>query len=188
MTAPVNDFAQTLAWSKGRRSDDDCATIANMLDGTATVAKCTDRALDARGVDYVATLRRGARVLIDAKGRRRGAARFWRYGEPELALETDSVITDYQHEWRIGWTLDESKVTDLILYHFEDVDECYLIGFQHLRVALRRNYHLWTATYDWLYEDNRDPATGREWRSRAVFVPASIVIGAVAEVSSTRAA
>jgi len=85
---------------------------------------------------------------------------------------------------KIGWSLDESKQTDYILYRF-DPDDCrnaYLIAFQHLRAAFRKYYH------DWIdrYHEKPQATNGRsgEWQSLCVFVPVSIVRAAVHEQES----
>lgn len=174
------DFKEMLDFSIGQRSDTDAATIKKLLHGCETVEKNDVNGND-MGVDYIATLRRGTKVLIDAKTRQKGCERFW-IGEPELAIEIYSVIAGGKFNMpkdraKAGWTLDESKLTDMILYTFDpcDSETVYLLPFQSLRMATAKNYKRWMAIY------KVDIQTSGSWQSQAVFVPASVVIEAIKE-------
>lgn len=174
------DFKEMLNFSIGQRSDTDAATIKKLLHGCQTVEKNEVDGND-RGVDYIATLRRGTVVLIDAKTRQKGCGRFWS-GEPELAIEIYSVMPGGLFDTptdkaKAGWTLDESKLTHMILYTFDpsDSETTYLLPFQSLRIATARNREKWTARYKVGIQ------TSGSWQSKAVFVPASVVIEAIKE-------
>ena len=97
------NFDEQLAYSRGVREATDLQTIAALIPGCISVVK-TDIEQDRAGIDYVATLRKGARILIDAKTRKRGCSQHWRQG-PELALETWSVLPDDKNKGKVGWTL-----------------------------------------------------------------------------------
>jgi len=175
-------FEEMLAISKGSRKDTDAATIHSLLDGCIAV-RSADLELDLRGVDYIARLRGGAEVYIDAKTRQQGCRRHWS-GEPELAIELWSVKPTAATKGKPGWTLDEAKLTDLVLYtwHPSDCDEAYLLPFQNLRMAARRNIRAWMA------EHKTDVQSSGSWRSEAVFVPASKVVSAIQATFWGRAA
>ena len=130
---------------------------------------------DKNGIDYWATLRNGARVGIDHKLREKGAARYWRWGVPELAMEVWSVKPTPGRPGKTGWTLDESKNTDYVLYSFhdEDSDSAYLLPFQLLRLAFRLH------CADWLKEYHAKDQDSGGWKSQAIFVPAPVVLTAV---------
>lgn len=83
-----------------------------------------------------------------------------------------------------GWTLSEAKQTDLILFVFDrdDCETCYLVPFQHLRMAFRRYIGEWVLKYKRAKQNTRD-ARGRRWTSSCVFVPAPVVLDALTEVS-----
>lgn len=166
-------FSTMLAVSKGQRKHTDAATILAMLEGCIGV-RSADLALDIRGVDYIAKLRGGADVYIDAKTRQRGCSKYWGV-EPELAVELWSVRPSKTQLGKPGWTLDEAKLTDLVLYtwHTDDSERAYLLPFQCLRVAARRNIKRW------LCEFKSDVQDSGKWQSEAVFVPASEVIAAI---------
>jgi hypothetical protein len=166
-------FDERLMFSKGARQGSDLETIAAILDGCVSVSVASVE-MDKLGVDYIATLRKGAQVLIDAKTREKGCSRYWR-GQPELAIEIWSVMPGGKYGLtcgKTGWTLDEAKITDAILYTFDpsDSETVFLLPFQHLRLAARRNVNRWASRYKVDIQDNRS------WESQAVFVPASEVV------------
>ena len=172
----IYSFTERLQFSKGARQDTDAATILSLLDGCVSVESASV-ALDKQGVDYVATLRRGSEVFIDAKSRERGCSRFWN-GNPELAIERWSVMPGGKYSQaspKTGWTLDEAKKTDMILYTFDpsDCDIAFLFPFQSLRIAARRNITEWERRFKVDVQDSGS------WQSQAVFVPAPDVITAV---------
>jgi len=168
-------FRKKKAFSLADRQGFDINIIKHHFNGCVNVVK-TDLKMDRTGVDYIATLDKGAEIYIDAKARERGASRFWS-GEPELALEIWSVIPDGQQEGKQGWTLSESTLVDYILYTFDasDSEQYYILPFQLLRKAFIHRFWLWKQQYgSWTQNSVR-------WRSESMFVPASVVIQAVSE-------
>lgn len=166
----VYSFDTMLAYSRGVRERTDLDTIAALIDGCKDVAK-TDVATDRAGVDYVATLRGGAQVFIDAKARTPGCSRFWRY-VPELALEVWSVRPESHQPGKVGWTLSEASIVHYVLFTFDpsDTKEVFLYPFQLLRMAFRRNLKAWR---DKGYKT--DIQSSGAWRSECLFVPESVV-------------
>jgi len=151
----------------------------SMIDGAIAVRPST-REEERLGVDYVATLRGGAMVLIDEKRRDEGASKYWRHEQPEVALEIWSVVPDGDHKGTAGWTLSESKTTDMVLFTFApcDSDICYLLPFQHLRMAFRRKFTEWRGMFR-----VADQSTEGRYCSRCLFVPIDLVIEGIVEVS-----
>lgn len=175
------DFEERLMFSQGAKQNTDIETIKKLLDGCAEVVPAPIH-LDKIGVDYIAELRRGAKVFIDAKTRSSGCSRYWADKEPELAIEIWSCMPGGKFDTKperakTGWTLDEAKITDMILYTFDkkDCNTAFLLPFQPLRIAARRNVK------DWLGKYKRDIQTSNKWQSLAVFVPAREVIKAITE-------
>jgi hypothetical protein len=169
------DFRERLEWSKGNAGESDAETIRNLLVGCVGVEAAPEH-LDRIGIDFVATLRRGAKVNIDVKRREKGVSRFWKT-EPELTLEQWSVCPTETGSGSVGWTLDERKATDYVLYVF-DISDCevaYLIPFQLLRMAFRKNNAVWRQHFR-VGRCNTD----KRYETESVFVPASCVIEAVA--------
>ena len=177
------DFQERLAFSFGEQRDTDLATIQAMIDGCVSVTQA-DEKLDRSGVDYIARLRRGAELLIDAKTRDRGCSKWWVQGVPELALETWSARPGgkfgiARDRAKVGWTLCEAKNVDLILFKFhpDDSRKVYLACFQLLRMAFRRNLGKWSGQF------NTGVQSSSSWESECLFVPANVVYAAMLEAS-----
>jgi len=179
--AEVNDWADKLAFSKGFRELTDVETIEAMLPHCVEVMIVEDAESQRLGVDYIARLAGGATVNIDAKGRTKGAAKYWKDGKPELAIEVWSVVPENGKPGVPGWTFDTSKQTDLILYWFDDVADCYLVGFQSLRMAAVANYQDWHAKY--CEPPQRSLRGDATWKSQAMFIPADVVLDAISTTS-----
>ena len=174
-------FDEKLAFSRGLRESTDLKTIKAMIAGCARVVKA-DTTMDKTGIDYIATLRRGRDIYIDAKARESGCSKFWMNG-PELALETWSVIPRDGRIGKTGWTLDESKQTELVLFTFDPGDHksCYLVSFQLLRMAFRSCLPEWRTVYQ--KATQKTCGNGGGWHSACIFVPVQAVYKAINEVS-----
>jgi hypothetical protein len=173
------DFNERLAFSQGSRCASDIDTIKMLLDGCESVTENKTNGND-NGIDYVATLRKGALINIDAKTREKGCSRYWRNYVPELAIEKWSVMPGGRfntpdHRAKAGWTIDESKQTHMILYTFDpsDSDAAFLLPYHHLRMAARRMLPHWMTRF------KVDVQTSGSWQSQAVFVPAPEVLLAI---------
>lgn len=165
----MNNFTEKLNYSLGLQKDIDVEIIQKNIINCVSVVK-TDLQMDKTGVDYIATLRNGTKIFIDAKTRMKGCSRYWKC-EPELALEMWSV----KEQRKIGWTLKEDTQVDYILYTFpiEDSNCYYLIPFQLLRMAFIRNGRNWLNQYGSKLQLNQD------YHSEAIFVPASVALNAI---------
>lgn len=172
----THDFQKKLQLSLGEHQEFDLELLKNSIAGCVSVEK-TDATTDKTGIDYVATLRRGSQVYIDAKTRAKGARWFWKRGEPEFALEIWSAMPTGTNPGKVGWTLDESSPVDLILYTFDpsDCKQFYLLPFQLLRMAFVKHFS------DWKQEYLVKTQKSNGWTSQAVFVPASVVLDAIRE-------
>lgn len=165
---------EMLEYSRGVCEATDLLTIKNMIDGCASVEK-TDSQMDRAGVDYIATLRKGATILIDAKTRTPGCSKYWRNG-PELALEVWSVKPENGATGKAGWTVCEAKNVDYIFFTFDlsDSDNVFLYPYQLLRMTFRQNYPIWkTQGY------KVDTQSSGSWKSECIFVPESVVWAAM---------
>lgn len=171
----VIDFNACLDRSKGMAAAEDLDAIRAFFGPSCREVVPADKSMDRLGVDYVATLRRGATVYVDAK-RRFNCARYWRGGVPELTLEIWSACPGGETPARVGWTLDESKLTDYVLFTWPAEEHAgrYMVPFQLLRVAFRRHVLEWSRTY----RLNREQPNGGKWSSwssTCVFVPLPVV-------------
>lgn len=180
-------FSEKLAFSRGTRGESDIATIQSLLAPCLVRASTDDE--ERVGIDYVATLRRGAQVNVDVKTRTTGCSRYWHNGTPDLALEYWSVVPAGGRDGVAGWTLKESSHTDLVLFTYspEDTDQCFLVGFQHLRLAFRRFYRTWLQQHGRNGELSKQSTEGR-YESACLFVPSSVVLEAITNVSKAVAA
>lgn len=178
----IHDFVDKFEFSLGKREQFDMELLKESITGCVDIKK-TDEETDKAGVDYIATLRRGAKVLVDAKARDKGASKYWKNGEPELALEIWSVCPSENSEGKVGWTLNENSEVDLILYTFDpsDCNSFYLIPFQNLRLAFIKNFREWKSKYGVKEQESKKEESGKNWTSKAIFVPASVVIRSVSE-------
>ena len=169
----MTSFAADLAFSMGEREKVDCEMIRMAIPNCEIVYK-TDKKTDKLGIDYIAVLRDGATINIDAKRRRKGVRMI--DGYPELALEIWSVVPDEDNQGKVGWTRSLSTNVDMILYVFDksDWDKFYIVPFQHLRMAFEHNMLKWEKMYGVRVQEN---AT---WYSSCMFVPANVVLRAVA--------
>lgn len=165
----MNLWQDKLAFSQ-TKIDSDIAIIKSYFPHCIDVKK-SDITADKTGVDYVATLIRGAEILIDAKTREKGASQFWKNGEPELALELYSVVEDK----KTGWSLNTASPVDYVLYTFspEDTTNSYMIPFQQLRKVLIEKFAEWQKQYDCKTQESDN------WHSQAIFVPVGIVLQAI---------
>lgn len=186
----IYDFDERLEFSMGIRKTSDMDTIMALLDGCCSVSPYDCGGND-NGIDYIATLRRGTKVNIDVKTRELGCSRFWKNKEPELAIEIWSVMPGGAfltpvHSAKAGWTLDESKSTDLVLYTFNanDSNMAFLLPFQSLRMAARKTICDWMSRFKVDIQSSRRGAL--QWQSQAVFVPADAVISAVQATFATK--
>ena len=180
---PVHSFVEKLNYSLGEHEKLDCEILKKIIPGCISVIK-TNIEVDKTGIDYVATLSGGAKIGIDAKTREEGASHFWKYNEPELALESWSVVPTRYKPGKIGWTLSNASNVDLILFTFSPKDsrEIYLLPFQHLRAAF------WTYGREWMRCYGYKTQNSGLWKSCAVFVPASVVIDGIKDIILGKAA
>jgi hypothetical protein len=172
----VFDFDEKLAASKCKQAqEDDIACIRSMLNHIEEITPANDDE-DKSGIDYIVRLIGGREITVDVKTREQGCSRYWKRktskgsAMPELAIET--IAGRGGKSEKIGWTLDHKKETDLILYrwHNSDCSHCFMICFHTLRMTAERMIKDWKATFR--ETTQRNP----QWISRALFVPADIVL------------
>ena len=167
----IHDFTERLEFSLGENRFHDERIIREIIPNCIKVEK-TNSADDKDGVDYVVHLPDGGKVNVDVKTRDKGASRYWKGGEPELALEIWSVCPKFGQDGKRGWTLSSSTQVDYILYKFHEQDssKVYMLPYQQLRMSFLRNGSEWIRKYGRKRQDSG------AWQSEAVFVPASQVL------------
>lgn len=177
----INDFNQKLQYSLGEQQNFDHEILKRHIPNCERIEK-TDIETDKTGIDYIAVINDGVhpggtKIYIDAKTRERGCSKYWHNGEPELAIETWSVVGSQYNKAVPGWTFKTNTNVDYILYTFHESDskQYFFIPFQLLRKAARENYSDWIKRYPL----KRQNQTSGRYQSEAMFVPASVVLEAI---------
>lgn len=186
----VQVFGDCLAMSKDPQNvaSDKAAIGLYLAPGSAGVEVRTATGQeDRRGIDYIATAG-GGEVYVDAKRRRRGGAKFWKGGVPELTLEVWSKDPGPDRPGKVGWTRDPAKETDLVLFTWPS-DECasrYVVPYHALRATFCRRWREWCRQYQ-TAEKQPNQCSARlccgrcRWTSTCVFVPHPVVSAAMVE-------
>ena len=107
----THDFEQKLSFTLGEKERIDIEMLKNAINGCENVIK-TDADIDKTGIDYIATLRNGATINIDAKSREKGASKYWRYGEPVIIKPPktfpqlqERIVENKEHNNDFSWYL-----------------------------------------------------------------------------------
>jgi hypothetical protein len=76
-------------------------------------------------------------------------------------------------EAKPGWTRDQSKRTDYVLWWWKDTGRFCLVDFHALCAVFSQHWLVWS----WLYqiEITHSTLNGRTWESEVVFVPRVVV-------------
>ena len=174
----MNEFKEQFQKSRSF-AEEDKEIIRRFFHSTDEVVQAPDE-LDKRGADYIVTIynRNSSPIYVDVK-RREGNdyVKYWKNGEPELALETYSIIAEDGNN-KYGWTVDWHKITDYVLYVFPD-DVCtkrWMFPYQQLKSAFVTHFNEWK---NMGYSIKREKNNG--YTSEAMFVPVSAVIKAINE-------
>lgn len=165
-------FEQMLSFSLNKSFRREEQVIKQMIHGCVKVDRAT-KGQDKSGIDFWAILESGRKIGVDAKSRQQGCSKYWRQG-PEVALELWSVKDTLGNNRSIGWTLDQNKDTELILFTFDisDSEMCFLVSFQLLRTAFQRYGKLWSRKFKRDIQNTRHPLSKKIlWQSECVFVP-----------------
>lgn len=172
----MNLWQDKLTFSQSK-IDSDIQVIKKYFPHCLTVEK-TDVELDRQGIDYIGTLRGGAKIFIDAKTREKGASRYWKHGAPEIALEIYSIV----EQKKLGWALSGTSKAHYILYTFDvtDSENFYMFPFQLLRKVFYENGRHWIDEY------GQKTQVSDNWHSSAVFVPANVVVQAISAIMNYR--
>jgi hypothetical protein len=132
---------------------------------------------DMAGTDYWALLPSGKKLSIDVKLR---STDYAVHSDPtrradDLCLEVQSVV----EKGKIGWTLDDSKETDYVLWLWPSSGRHCLMPFPWLRQAFYRHIGEWTELYS--PQEQETASNGSIYHSRSLFVPRSVVWAACLE-------
>jgi hypothetical protein len=162
----VYEFQEQLQWSEGvvATEDDLLRVLRSRIPG------CIERERaaasdDRQGTDYWAHRRHGLRPLsIDLKARSEDPIET--RGADDVALETWSV-TEHQ---KVGWTRDETKQTDYILWMWQPTKRFLLVPFPALCKCFQHYWQAWAKEYKCYTQDSGG------WHSECVFVPRAVLL------------
>lgn len=139
--------------------------LLKTLPGARQVIKaCSEN--DRNGVDFWVERTNTTLVAVDVKVRELDYCALT--GEDDLALETWSVI----EKQKIGWTRDETKRCDYILWIWIDTGRYCLIPFALLCAVMQNKWESWKRQYK-VFEQRTKDCGG--YRSECVFVPRRVV-------------
>lgn len=136
--------------------------LRERVPGATAVVKASKRD-DRNGTDYWIERRNGHALSVDCKVRTLDPVE--RFGLDDLALETWSVV----EARRVGWSLDESKRTDYVLWWFSPTSRWCLIPFPQLLYSFRRRAEGWKRSMR--VERQRTVRGEDSWTSECVYVP-----------------
>jgi hypothetical protein len=118
---------------------------------------------DRHGTDYWVEHSSGRHLSVDCKVR----AQDWKpRGRDDLAIETWSVI----EAGKIGWSRDQDKRTDFVLWFWVDTGRWCLVPFPMLCAVSQARWQEWKARYQ-TAQQKTPGGPGGSWTSECVFVP-----------------
>lgn len=122
---------------------------------------------DKLGIDYWCVLANEQKISLDLKKRDKD------FKKNDVALETLSVVEDN----KIGWTLDDNKKNDYVLWFWEDSNKYFLIPFTPLRIWFSLNFKHWKKQY--LCCKQKTMFHNYNYHSECVFVPIDEIISPI---------
>jgi len=148
------------------------AYIRQYFPGVASIERASP-AEDKLGTDYWVVLESGKKLSFDIKVRKTDYA----YRDPpqdDLALERWSVVGK-----KIGWTQDQNKQTDFILWYWKDSGRFCILSFLKLCSVFKERMTEWIIEYmDEIHTQTTFTDHGI-YQSECVLVPREIVMQAI---------
>lgn len=166
-------FEKKLIASKGLIESCDVLEILRLRLPGCVDAVSTSTEIDRTGVDWLATLLSGRVVGVDVKTRDKD---YLRFGHDDVALETWSVIGS-----RVGWTRDESKVCEWVLWVWKDTGRFFLVPFLPLCCVFAQRWEDWSEIYKKAIQRTPSTSKFKSYQSECVFVPRSVIVDAIAD-------
>lgn len=157
-------FGERMAMSSGHASNCDIRSILlSSIPGALEVRQAA-QANDRLGVDWWVEMTNARHLAVDAKVREED----WAAKHPEeddIALETWSVI----ERQIVGWTRDESKRCDYVLWLWKETGRWCLVPFPMLCGVFREKWCEWKSAHK--TRRQKTNFAGAEYHSECVFVP-----------------
>jgi len=170
MNDPISyGFDERLAMSRGVSADKSVtAILLDNIPGALNV-HAAHEINDRNGTDYWVEHARGEHLSVDVKVRSKDYKAL--AGEDDLALETWSVVERDVP----GWTRDETKRTDYILWFWSDTGRWCLVPFAMLCAVFQENWREWSRRF----KTRRQSTPDRGYQSECVFVERRSVWAAI---------
>lgn len=161
-------FDERLVMSNGHAASANVRDVLlGCIPGSRNVHKSSEDN-DRIGVDWWVEMPGGQMLSVDAKVRSQDWAAT-HLDEDDLALETWSVI----EKGKIGWTRDECKRCDYVLWLWTDTGRFCLMPFQMLCGVFKLRWRDWRNTYK--VRQQSTPWSGGVYHSECVFVDRRVV-------------
>ena len=161
-------FNERMAMSQGHSINNNvCQILLENIPDVLDVLPATENE-DRHGTDWWAYQKNGNALSIDCKIREID----WASTHPnkdDLALETYSVIERDVP----GWTRDENKKTDYVLWLWAPTGRWCLMPFPMLCQVFREKWQEWRDTYK--TKPQETPTCGGGYHSECTFVPRKLV-------------
>lgn len=165
-------FSEQLEMSQGICAEKSIEFILlNNIPGAVRVERANNRD-DRHGTDYWVHHKRGKPYSIDVKSRSEDyATKPEPFTADDLALETWSVM----EAQKVGWTRDDAKMTDYVLWYWQDSGRWCLVPFAMLCRVFQKFWEEWCKQFKFSVKRQRTSQNGRSWHSECVFIPRSLV-------------
>lgn len=178
-----HDFLKCLNDSKGVELGADVEELLlRMIPGSVTVKRATNKE-DREGTDLWILRRKLPAVSVDLKVRTFDPIE--RFGSDDACIETTSVYSGkHSPPWedrfreKVGWTLNETKRTDLVLYTWPTKNglRFWAMYFPWLCVAAKKHWRHWVEKY------KERPAKNKGYLTLNVYPPRKEIAQAVGNV------
>ncbi len=160
-----SEFQKDKAWSQSRLSTDELFEILKPRFPHCVGLKQASDSEDKQGCDFWLLRQRGSPIAIDVKFRSKDCRQF---GSDDLCFELDSGKV-------IGWSLDQRKTTDFIVWVWIDSGRAYVAPFAQALCIAAVNADRWRGVYGSRMVSNRS------YETEVVFVPITDFEASVAQ-------
>lgn len=173
------DFHEQRSFSESAQAQDLIRRhLARLFPDALTIRKAAAEN-DKLGADYWIEFRNGQFRAVDVKVR----SEDWKAkGQPDIALE----IWANREKCRPGWTIDDSKITDYVLFVWLDTGRADLFDFRLLKAVTLANLEKWSGSYQTSYQTTASARGG--YSASCMFISGRDLHAAIYRWQSDKAA
>jgi hypothetical protein len=165
-------FSAQLIMSQGHATNADVGKVLMQIIPGALNVHLAAKANDRMGVDWWVEMPNARHLAVDVKVRKEDWAAKPN-PEDDLALETWSVV----EAAKVGWTRDEQKRCDYVLWFWQDTRRYCLVPFPMLCRVMNTHWQSWSRQYKTARQ--RTTGAGGAYQSECVYVPRKTVWRAI---------